>query len=66
MLSRSRSGVRPVPIVFHFVLAGFPFAYGSAAIKRTDLPIVVDELPGPPDPPVWRSGRDPGFRGNGL
>lgn len=55
-----------IPIVFHFVLAGFLFAYGSAAIKRADLPMVVDELPGPSDPPVWTSGRDPGFRGNGL
>jgi hypothetical protein len=25
-----------IPIVFHFVLAGFLFAYGSAAIERSD------------------------------
>ena len=27
-----------IPIVFHFVLAGFLFTYGSAAIERSDLP----------------------------
>ena len=42
-----------IPIVFHFVLAGFLFAYGSAAVDKSD--VIPSERSEPPVIPSERS-----------